>query len=61
MSSAPKTIIVHGDEGGPSENESATQTEAPPSMSTEPAGSSGASHPIGGCWGMREKIYTFKN
>ncbi len=45
MSSAPKPILVHGDAGGPSENESTTQTEAPPSTSTEPGGSTNASHP----------------
>ena len=45
MSSAPKPILVHGDEGHPSENESTTQTEAPPPTATESAGSSGASHP----------------
>jgi hypothetical protein len=45
MSSAPKPILIHGDEGGPSENESTTPTEAPPSTPTEPAGSAGASHP----------------
>ena len=45
MSSAPKPILIHGDEGRPSENESTTQTEALPSTPTESAGSSGASHP----------------
>ena len=45
MSSAPKPILIHGDEGEPSENESTTPTEAPPSTSTEPGGSTSASHP----------------
>ena len=45
MSSAPKPILIHGDEGEPSENESTTPTEAPPSTSTEPGGSTNASHP----------------
>ena len=45
MSSAPKPILIHGDEGEPSENESTTPTEAPPPTATESAGSSGASHP----------------
>lgn len=45
MSSAPKPILIHGDEGGPSENESTTPTETPPSTSAEPGGSTNASHP----------------
>ena len=45
MSSAPKPILIHGDEGGPSENESTTPTEAPPSTLAEPGGSTNASHP----------------
>ena len=45
MSSAPKPILIHGDEVGPLENESTTQTEAPPSTPTEPGGSTSASHP----------------
>ncbi len=45
MSSAPKPILVHGDAGGPSENESTTPTEAPNSTPTEPGGSTSASHP----------------
>ena len=45
MSSAPKPIHIHGDEVGPSEGESTTQTEAPPSTPTEPGGSTSASRP----------------
>ncbi|MGB0595018.1 MAG: hypothetical protein ACPGMY_07815, partial [Poseidonia sp.] len=45
MSSAPKPILIQGKEGGSSENESTTQTEAPPSTPTEPGGSTSASHP----------------
>ena len=45
MSSAPKPILIHGDAGGPSENESTTPTEAPNSTPTEPRGSTSASHP----------------
>ena len=45
MSTAPKSILIHGDEGGPSENESTTPTEAPPSTLAEPGGSANASHP----------------
>ena len=45
MSSAPKPILIHGDAGGPSENESTTPTEAPNSTPTEPGGSTSASHP----------------
>ena len=45
MSTAPKSILIHGDEGGPSENESTTPTEAPPSTLAEPGGSPNASHP----------------
>ena len=45
MSSVPKPILIHGDAGGPSENESTTPTEAPNSTPTEPGGSTSASHP----------------
>ena len=45
MSSAPKPILIHGDEVGPLEHESTTQTAAPPSMATDPAGSPGVPHP----------------
>jgi hypothetical protein len=45
MSSAPKPILIQGKEGGSSENESTTPTEAPPSTPTEPGGSTSASLP----------------